>query len=74
MVFVNLPRSKPGACSKVLNAIYEGYRTYVESHSQKNTEEAVELIEQARQTHEQELITADQEYRDEFIIVCSCTC
>ena len=56
----------PEHAATVLKAIYEGYRTYVESHSQKTTAEAVELIEQARQTHEQELITADQEYR-EFI-------
>ncbi len=50
--------------AKVLNAIYEGYREYVESHSQNTSEQAVELIKAASVTHEQELLSADKEYRD----------
>ncbi len=49
--------------AKVLNAIYEGYRDYVESHSQNTSEQAVDLIKAASVTHEQELLNADKEYR-----------
>lgn len=53
----------PEHAAIVLNAIYESYRDYVESHGQNSTKQAVDLIEQARKTHEQELDTADLEYR-----------
>ncbi len=47
----------------VLAAVYESYRDYVESHGQSSGKEAMELIEAARQTHEEELASADEEYR-----------
>ncbi len=52
--------------ARVLNAVYQSYRTYVESHGENTSEQAVQLIEDARATHEQELASADREYR-EFI-------
>lgn len=56
----------PEAAAQVLASVYESYRYYVESHSHNTSEQAVELIEEARKTHELELATADTEYR-EFI-------
>jgi succinoglycan biosynthesis transport protein ExoP len=47
----------------ILNAVYESYRDYVESHGENSTEQAVVLIEQARETHEKELAQAADEYR-----------
>lgn len=58
--------TNPDDAALVLSAIYQSYRDYVESHGQNSTEEAVKLIEEARETHERELATADREYR-EFI-------
>ncbi len=56
--------TNPDDAAVVLGAIYESYRTYVESHGQNSTEEAVKLIEEAREKHEAELVAADQEYRN----------
>ncbi len=56
----------PEAAAQVLASVYESYRDYVESHSQNTSEQAVELIDEARKTHEIELANADTEYR-EFI-------
>ena len=56
--------SSPEDAALVLNAIYESYRDYAESHGQNSTEQAVELMEEARQLHEKELEIADQEYRE----------
>lgn len=53
----------PEDAAKVLTAVYQSYRDYVESHSENSSEQAVQLIEDARQTHELELATADEEYR-----------
>ncbi len=54
----------PEAAAQVLAAVYASYRDYVESHSENTSEQAVELIEEARKTHEIELAQADDEYRD----------
>lgn len=54
----------PDDAALVLGAIYESYRSYVESHGQDSTEQAAQLIEEARVLHEQELSDADREYRD----------
>lgn len=56
--------SSPEDAAIVLNAIYESYRDYAESHGQNSTKQAVELMEEARQLHEKELGVADQEYRE----------
>ena len=56
--------SNPEHAALVLNAIYESYREYAESHGQNSTKQAVDLMEAARKTHELELAQADQEYRD----------
>ncbi len=56
--------ANPDDAAIVLSAIYESYRDYVESHGQNSTKQAVELIEQARETHEEELTTADRDYRE----------
>jgi succinoglycan biosynthesis transport protein ExoP len=53
----------PEDAALVLGAIYESYRDYVESHGQNSSEQAVTLIEEARATHEAELVRADLEYR-----------
>ncbi len=53
----------PEAAAQVLSAVYESYRNYVESHSENTSEQAAELIEEARKTHETELADADAEYR-----------
>jgi capsular exopolysaccharide synthesis family protein len=55
---------KPEDAALVLTAVYETYRDYVESHGQNSTKQAVELIQEARKTHEKELKIADQNYRD----------
>ncbi len=47
----------------VLNALYESYERYVESHVRNTSDEAVELIIKAQLKHEQELADADREYR-----------
>ncbi len=49
--------------ASVLNAIYESYENYVESHARSSSDEAVDLIIKAQITHEQELADADREYR-----------
>lgn len=54
----------PEDAALVLSAIYDSYRNYVESHGQNSTEQAVELIEEARRTHEVELTAADRAYRE----------
>jgi len=54
----------PEHAALVLSAIYESYRDYAESRGQNSTEQAVELMEAARNSHEQELAEADQQYRD----------
>ncbi|MGV3484944.1 MAG: polysaccharide biosynthesis tyrosine autokinase [Planctomycetaceae bacterium] len=53
----------PADAATVLTAVYESYRNYVESHSENSSDQAVQLIEDARETHEKELATADDEYR-----------
>lgn len=55
------PKAEDAA--KVLQAVYESYRNYVESHGENSGEEAIALIEAARKTHEDELADADKEYR-----------
>ncbi len=54
----------PSDAALVLAAIYESYRDYVESHGQNSSEQAVLLIEDAREKHEVELARADNEYRN----------
>ena len=56
--------TNPDHAALVLTSIYESYRDYVESHGQNSTKQAVELIEQARETHEEELSAAEKTYRD----------
>jgi len=56
----------PDDAAMILAAVYSSYQTYVESHSQNTSREAADLIEAARLQNEQELVTADKEYR-EFI-------
>ncbi|QDT06016.1 Tyrosine-protein kinase YwqD [Rubripirellula lacrimiformis] len=56
--------TNPEDAAIVLSAIYDSYRDYVESHGHNSTEQAVELMEKARETHELELATADREYRE----------
>ena len=56
--------TNPEDAALVLAAVYESYREYVESHGQNSSEQAVRLIEDARQTHERELAEADREYRE----------
>lgn len=56
--------TRPEDAALVLSAIYESYRDYVESHGANSTEQAVELIDEARKTHEIELAMADREYRE----------
>lgn len=53
----------PQAAAVVLQAVYASYRRYVQSHGQDSTAEAVELMEEAREKHERELLAADQQYR-----------
>lgn len=54
----------PDDAAYVLSAIFGSYQSYVESHGQNSTEQAVELIEEARKSHEIELDLADKAYRD----------
>lgn len=56
----------PEHASKVLSAIYESYKSYVERHAQNTSEDAITLIKAAQETHEVELREADRAYR-EFI-------
>lgn len=56
----------PQDAASVLNAIYDSYKQYVESHVRNTSNEAIELIIDAQRRHEQELAIADREYR-EFI-------
>lgn len=56
--------TNPEDAALVLGAIYESYRSYVESHGQNSSEQAVKLIEEASETHEFELVRADEEYRN----------
>ncbi len=53
----------PEDAAAVLNAIYESYCAYVESHNRNTSDEAVQLILQAQVTHEEELAKADREFR-----------
>ncbi len=55
---------KPEDAATVLAAIYRSYSGYVESHGENSTVQAVKLIEDARETHEAELASADSEYRE----------
>ena len=54
----------PEDAALILAALYESYREYVESHGENSSKQAVQLIEDARETHEAELANADQEYRE----------
>ncbi len=54
----------PENAAFVLNSIYSSYKQYVESHGEDSSDQAVQLIEDARQTHELELAAADNEYRE----------
>ncbi|WP_442511238.1 polysaccharide biosynthesis tyrosine autokinase [Novipirellula sp. SH528] len=56
----------PQDAARVLAALYESYRDYVESHSRDSSGEAATLIEDAQKTHEIELVAAESAYR-EFI-------
>jgi polysaccharide biosynthesis transport protein len=58
--------ANPENASQVLAAIYESYKDYVERHAQNTSEDAIELIKAAQETHEVELREADRVYR-EFI-------
>lgn len=53
----------PADAAKVLNAVYDSYKQYVESHARNTSDEAVELIIEAQAKHEQELANADRDYR-----------
>ncbi len=52
----------PEDAAAILAAIFESYRSYVESHGEDSSQQAVQLIEEARQTHETELALANEEY------------
>ena len=54
----------PTESALVLSAIYNAYKEYLDSQDQDNSKLAVELIEAARKTHEQELMEADRVYRE----------
>lgn len=53
----------PEESAMVLSAVYNSYKAYIDSQDQDSSKLAVELIEAARETHEQELIEADEAYR-----------
>ena len=55
---------EPEEAAVVLSAVYNSYKAYIDSQDQDSSKLAVELIEAARETHERELIEADQCYRD----------
>ena len=55
--------SEPEDAAKVLIAVFESYKAYLDSQDQDSSKLAVELIEAARETHERELDEADKEYR-----------
>lgn len=50
--------------ARILTAVFDAYRTYVESHGENSSDQAVKLIEDARDTHEMELTAAESEYRN----------
>ena len=54
----------PEEAAIVLSAVYNSYKAYIDSQDQDSSKLAVELIEAARETHESELIQADQSYRN----------
>ncbi|TWU48105.1 polysaccharide biosynthesis tyrosine autokinase [Rubripirellula reticaptiva] len=56
--------SNPEESATVLAAVFQSYKRYIDSQDQDNSKLAVELIEAARETHEQELSDADAAYRD----------
>ncbi len=60
-VFYHAP--DPEESAAVLAAIFQSYKNYIDSQDQDNSKLAVELIDSARQTHEQELSEADAAYR-----------
>ncbi len=65
MVLVGAYRDPNAAdAAKVLEAVYDSYSAYVKSQARNTSDEAIELIVSAQATHEQELVDADQEYRD----------
>jgi capsular exopolysaccharide synthesis family protein len=54
---------EPEEAALVLSAVYNSYKAYIDSQDQDSSKLAVELIEAARETHERELLEADQTYR-----------
>ena len=54
----------PDEAAIVLSAIYNSYKSYIDSQDQDSSKLAVELIEAARETHEEELTNADEAYRN----------
>lgn len=54
----------PHDAATILTAVFESYRNYVESHSEDSSGEAAELIEEAGEKHERELVEADRAYRE----------
>lgn len=56
--------ANPEDAAKILMAVFDAYREYVESHGENSSEQAVKLIEDARDTHEIELSAAESEYRN----------
>lgn len=54
----------PAEAAIVLSAIFNSYKAYIDTQGQDSSKQAVELIEAARRTHEQELTDADLEYRN----------
>jgi len=53
----------PDDAARVLEALYDAYSAYVESHSRNTSDEAAKLIEAARVENEKELVKTDEDYR-----------
>ena len=54
----------PQTAALVLQAVFESYRDFVESHAKGTSGEAAELIKAAGEENERELVQADQDYRE----------
>ncbi len=55
--------NNPEDASIALSAIFNSYKSYVETQGQDSSEQAVELIKEAQKSHERELLEADEAYR-----------
>ena len=55
--------TRPEDAAVVLDAIFEGYKSFVKTQWSNHSEEAAGLLKQAQNTHEAELAAADEAYR-----------